>query len=113
MFVANKVNQSAPLPFAFNLTSFLAVSDWAVQLIGNVSAEFREHALRLNAAVMGDGSEPAAAPIIFKTYAKAALPSASKYVNGIIIVSDDVGGLTPAFSDGTNWRRTADRAVIS
>lgn len=45
-------------------------------------------------------------------YAKASLPSAS-VAGAMIYVTDDVGGATPAFADGTNWRRTADRNVIS
>ncbi len=31
----------------------------------------------------------------------------------IIYVSDETGGATLAFSDGTNWRRLQDRVVIS
>jgi len=30
-----------------------------------------------------------------------------------IFVSDESGGAVPAFSDGTNWRRVTDRAVVS
>jgi hypothetical protein len=30
-----------------------------------------------------------------------------------IFVSADAGGPTPAFNDGTNWRRASDRAIIS
>lgn len=30
-----------------------------------------------------------------------------------IYVSDETGGATVAFSDGTNWRRVQDRAVVS
>lgn len=44
-------------------------------------------------------------------YVKAALPGQG--VGRLIFVTDDTGGATPAFSDGTNWRRTADRNVIS
>jgi hypothetical protein len=47
------------------------------------------------------------------TYAKAALPSVSEYNGHIICVSDDVGGKTIAFSDGTSWRRVQDRNVVS
>lgn len=50
---------------------------------------------------------------ILPTFVKAALPSAATFVRGIIYVSDDIGGATPAFSDGTNWRRVADRAIIA
>lgn len=45
--------------------------------------------------------------------AKAALPSAATYVYGIIYVTDEAGGAVLAFSDGTNWRRVTDRAVVS
>lgn len=64
--------------------------------------------------VGGDGPSP------IQGYVKAALPDAS--VTGsigadpsssLIFVSDDVGGAVLAFSDGTNWRRVTDRAVIA
>lgn len=51
-------------------------------------------------------------PIELPRYAKANLPSATK-PGEMIFVNDDVGGSTPAFSDGTNWRRVADRAIIA
>lgn len=53
------------------------------------------------------------APILLQDFAKADLPSAANWTGGMVYVTDDVGGATPAFSDGTNWRRTADRNVIS
>ena len=31
----------------------------------------------------------------------------------IIYVSDESGGAVLAFSDGTNWRRSTDRAIVS
>lgn len=111
--MAKKVNNSAPIPSPSGLTSFVGIAGFLTQLVNTLSSEFRDHALRLNAALSGDGTEAATAPVVLKTYLKASLPSAATYINGIIIVSDDVGGLTPAFSDGTNWRRTADRNVIS
>jgi hypothetical protein len=52
-------------------------------------------------------------PVLLPQYAKAALPTASTNTGAMIFVSDDVGGSTPAFSDGTNWRRVADRAIVS
>ena len=30
-----------------------------------------------------------------------------------VYVSDETGGATLAFSDGTNWRRVQDRAIVS
>ena len=32
---------------------------------------------------------------------------------GLIAVTGEVGGYTVAFSDGTNWRRVQDRAIVS
>lgn len=32
---------------------------------------------------------------------------------GMIFVSNEAGGAIPAFSDGTNWRRVTDRAIVS
>lgn len=47
------------------------------------------------------------------TFAVADLPSASDWIRCLIYVSDELGGATVAFSDGTNWRRVQDRAVVS
>ncbi len=49
-----------------------------------------------------------------KTYAKAALPSASGEGSGAIIhVYDDSAGSTLAFSDGGTWRRVHDRQPVA
>lgn len=48
------------------------------------------------------------------SYTVATVPSASAAGAGArIYVSDETGGATPAFSDATNWRRYADRAIIA
>lgn len=47
------------------------------------------------------------------SYAVADLPDASDFEGHTIYVSDETGGATLAFSDGTNWRRVQDRAVVS
>lgn len=47
-----------------------------------------------------------------ESYTVATLPSASTAAQ-IIYVSDEAGGATLAFSDGTNWRRVTDRAIVS
>jgi hypothetical protein len=52
-------------------------------------------------------------PVVFSSYAKASLPTASSYTGGMVYVTDDAGGAVPAFSDGTNWRRVTDRAIIA
>jgi hypothetical protein len=50
---------------------------------------------------------------ILSEFAKADLPDPAKTRFGLIYVSDEVGGAVPAFSDGTNWRRVTDRAIVS
>jgi hypothetical protein len=52
-------------------------------------------------------------PPVLPTYTVATLPSAATYARGLIYVSDETGGAIPAFSDGTNWRRVTDRAVVA
>ncbi|MBK8583275.1 MAG: hypothetical protein IPL86_16100 [Flavobacteriales bacterium] len=51
-------------------------------------------------------------PFRLPTFTAATLPSASTAA-ALIYVSDESGGAVPAFSDGTNWRRVTDRAIIS
>lgn len=48
----------------------------------------------------------------FASYTVATLPDASA-PGRMIYVSDETGGAVVAFSDGTNWRRVTDRAVVS
>jgi hypothetical protein len=47
------------------------------------------------------------------SYPVALLPAASDYEAHTIYVSNETGGATLAFSDGTNWRRVQDRVVVS
>lgn len=48
------------------------------------------------------------------SFTVATVPSASTAGAGaLIFVSNESGGAVTAFSDGTNWRRVTDRAVIS
>ena len=46
------------------------------------------------------------------SFTVAALPSATK-AGKVIYVSNEAGGAVLAFSDGTNWRRVTDRAIVS
>jgi hypothetical protein len=45
------------------------------------------------------------------SYTVATLPG--QLAGAMIYVSDESGGATMAFSDGTNWRRMSDRAIVS
>jgi hypothetical protein len=55
----------------------------------------------------------AALPHVLPTYTVATVPNVATYARGLIYVSDESGGAVPAFSDGVNWRRVTDRAVVS
>lgn len=63
--------------------------------------------------VSSTGETLTAGPILLANYLLAEVPDATEYTGGMIYVSDETGGAIPAFSDGTNWRRVQDRAVIS
>lgn len=65
-------------------------------------------------SVPASGSISAGAPIQLLRATLASLPSASTSGDGAMIyVSDAADGAVPAFSDGTNWRRVTDRAIVS
>jgi hypothetical protein len=54
-------------------------------------------------------------PRFLKSYTVAQLEAltAANYTGSFAVVSDEIGGLTTAFCDGTNWRRSQDRTIIS
>lgn len=75
-------------------------------------------AVRANAGLPDDATSPMKAPLPLKEYTVATLPTASIYRQsgqfaGLVAVSDETGGYTLAFTDGTNWRRVQDRAIVS
>ena len=49
----------------------------------------------------------------FPSYTVATAPDATLSESQGIYVSDESGGKTIAFSDGVNWLRVQDRAIIS
>jgi len=46
-------------------------------------------------------------------FSKAQLATMTPEYNTHVFVGDDVGGATPAYGDGTYWRRVADREIIA
>ena len=52
-------------------------------------------------------------PVSFPVYTVATLPAASGYAGHAVMVSDETGGYTMAFSNGTNWKRVQDLATVS
>ncbi len=58
------------------------------------------------------------AAIVINGFTVASLPPASEWgdtstFSSIIYITDETGGSIPAFSDGTDWRRVTDRAIVS
>lgn len=73
---------------------------WAQRLADDITAEL---------ARLAPGKRPAR----LLSCAKASMPDPAAWAYSWIYVTDETGGATPAFSDGTNWRRASDRAVVS
>jgi hypothetical protein len=49
---------------------------------------------------------------VLPSYTVSTLPSAA-IAGAMIYVTNESGGAVPAFSDGTNWRRVTDRAIVT
>ena len=49
---------------------------------------------------------------VLPSYTTSTLPSAA-VAGAMIYVTNEAGGAVPAFSDGTNWRRVTDRAIVT
>ena len=64
-------------------------------------------------AMRANASLSTGVPIPLEPYTVTTLPSASEWEYSMIYVSNESGGAIPAFSDGTNWRRMSDRAIVS
>ncbi len=67
---------------------------------------FDDIQLKWNTRIGGDS-------IILESYTVTTLPVATTNLNGAIIVSNETGGRTIATSDGTNWRRVSDGAIVA
>jgi hypothetical protein len=50
--------------------------------------------------------------LVLPSYTVSGLPTAATAAQ-FVYVTNDAGGPVPAFSDGTNWRRVTDRAIVS
>lgn len=103
------------------ITGYLHLNTTDGFVVGSVS----NHTLsfRVNSAKAADLTASGLAVTGFSTattwlksgsYTVATVPSAATAGAGAIIyVSNETGGAVSAFSDGTNWRRVTDRAVIA
>ncbi len=122
--ILNRSKISSAADGSLTLTN-TAGTDFARLCLGGTTSSFPALARDSTglSVVAADGSGTAApfkagasifsGPVTLPAYTVATVPSASTFERGQIYVSNESGGATPAFSDGTNWRRYADRAVIS
>lgn len=82
-------------------------------LMRTLATELTNHARRLNLALTKDGTEVMTGPLMLLSSTVVGVPTAATYEGGLIYVSNEAGGKTVAFSDGTNWRRVQDRVIVS
>ncbi len=76
------------------------------QILNNIS-------YRVNRLLSVDGQDAMTGPLVLQTFTVATVPTAADWTQGLIFVSDETGGATIAFSDGTNWRRLQDLVIVS
>lgn len=79
----------------------------------NEAEHRRQIATRVNEAMTRDGTVAMKEPLLLDQRAVADLPDASLWEGSVLYVIDETGGAVLAFSDGSDWRRTTDRAVVA
>jgi len=94
--IANRPPHNAP---------FGHVENGVVRMIQIWASFFDELFSKLN-TLLGDS-------IATPSYDVAGLPDATKNLDGQVIVKDEVGGRTIATSNGVNWLRVSDGAIVS
>jgi len=99
--MVKKVIKNVLLPIPGVVVTQQTINVLIVQLV----RIFSDYGFRLNEMLPRDGSEA------FTAYTVSTLPTV--IAGALIYVSDEAGGATMAFGDGTDWRRVQDRAVVS
>jgi hypothetical protein len=82
-------------------------------LSGNVTRGFNTVVTAAGAVAVVNGCRGYNPGLQLPAFTVAGVPSAASFSFFLIYVSNESGGAVPAFSDGTNWRRVTDRAIIS
>lgn len=111
--MARKLPDNPTLPKTGNLSTSQAILQYLNILVRVLQEMLSQVNYRLNRSVPLDGTDAMTGPFVVKSYTVATVPTAASYTRGIIWVSDETGGATLAFSDGTNWRRVQDYAIVS
>lgn len=105
--MSQKVPNTPALPRPPSTGDSRGLFQWSTDMVSRLFRILTEMSQRLNTAVMSDE------PIPHVSYTVATVPDATLWEGATIYVSNETGGKTIAFSDGTNWRRVQDRAVVS
>ncbi|MGJ8615499.1 MAG: DUF2793 domain-containing protein [Sulfitobacter sp.] len=101
---------------SFRLIDDLSGGDWKFKTTADGSFKLRNHAAGWDHIFLQNSTRSTefAGPVQIGSYTVATLPDPAVIgAASMIYVSDETGGGVTAFSDGTNWRRTTDRAVVS
>lgn len=100
----------------FQLIDDLSGGDWKFKTTSSGAFKLRNQAASVDHIFLqqAHNSTEFAGPVVPQAYAVAGLPDPVVVGAGAMAyVTDETGGPVPAFSDGTNWRRMTDRAVVS
>lgn len=81
--------------------------------LSTASTSTSSGALQVTGGVGVGGDIFAGGAVVLGTFTVGTVPSASTYARGLIWVSNEAGGATVAYSNGTNWKRVYDAANIS
>jgi len=101
---------------SFRMIDDLSGSDWKFKTTSSGSFKLRDETSGVDQLTLHHATNCAefAGAVRPEGYSVASLPLASDVGPGAIAyVTNEAGGAVPAFSDGTNWRRMTDRAVVS
>jgi hypothetical protein len=94
-----------------SLATSLTIS--GTDLLGNVTDGFGTVVTAAGNVAVINGCRGYNPGLQLPSFTVAGVPSASSFTYFMIYITNESGGAVPAFSDGTNWRRVTDRAIIS
>lgn len=111
--MANKLPQVPTLTSPKGLTDLRGVDFYLRAQFSDLIRLLSEITFKLNGTLSLTGEDTMLGPVTLASFTVATVPAAASYTGGMIFVTNEAGGAVPAFSDGTNWRRVTDRAIIS
>ena len=111
--MTHKIADTPSLPKPANIVTFFNTSLFLISLVRALQGILSQISYVLNRTMSLDGTDSMTAPLVVKTFTVATVPTAASWTAGLIYVSDETGGATLAFSNGTNWLRVQDLATVS